>query len=81
MKNLLWKLLEKFDNNWGYSTPIQKRFKIGDKCKIRFCYEDHPVKAGDVVTIIETGRHDYLVQNSEGQKFIVFQFELYDKAL
>ncbi len=81
MKNLLWKLLEKFDNNWGYSTPIQKRFKIGDKCKIRFCYEDHPVKAGDVVTIIETGRHDYLVQNSEGQKFIVFQFELYDYSI
>lgn len=34
MKALLWKLLERLDNNHGYSTPLQKRFKVGDRCRI-----------------------------------------------
>jgi hypothetical protein len=76
MKNLLWKLLEMVDNNWGYTTPIQQRFKVGDKCKIHFCYENTGFTPGETVTIIETGRHDYLVENESGIKSCVYQFEL-----
>jgi len=31
---------------------------------------------GEIVFIIETGRHDYLVQNEDGVKGVVYQFEL-----
>jgi len=77
MKKLLWKLLKLVDNNWGYSTPIQQRFKIGDKCRIHFCYtENTGFISGETVTIIETGRHDYLVRNESGNQSCVYQFEL-----
>lgn len=76
MKNLLWKLLEIVDNNWGYTTPIQQRFKVGDKCKIHFCYENTGFTPGETVTIIETGRHDYLVRSESGIQRCVYQFEL-----
>lgn len=77
MKKLLWKLLKLVDNNWGYSTPIQQRFKIGEKCRIHFCYtENTGFTPGETVTIIETGRHDYLVRNESGNQSCVYQFEL-----
>jgi len=77
MKKILWKLLEWSDNNWGYSTPLQKRFKIGDKCRIsqhKTAY--NPFDVSEEVVIIETGRHDYLVKNNNLETAIVYQFEL-----
>ena len=77
MKQWLGKLLKVGDNHWGYSTPIQQRFKVGDKCRIHFCYtENTGFKPGEIVTIIETGRHDYLVRNESGNQSCVYQFEL-----
>ena len=79
MKKILWKLLELFDGNWGYDTPLQKRFNVGDKCRISKNKTNHnPFKVGEEVVIIETGRYDYLVENETG-KAIVYQFELHNK--
>jgi hypothetical protein len=79
MKKLLWKLLELVDNNWGYTTPLQKRFNVGDKCKISsFKTKYTPLEINDVVTIVETGRHDYLVTRADGITVAVFQFEIYN---
>lgn len=65
------------DNNWGYSTPLQKRFIINDKCRISNLKTQYtPLEIGDEVTIIETGRHDYLVRRADGIMVVVFQFEL-----
>jgi hypothetical protein len=77
MKKLLWKLLEMVDNNHGYSTPLQKRFEIGEGLRISSdkC-NDTPYITGEFIVILETGRHDYLVKNSEGVKHCVYQFEL-----
>jgi hypothetical protein len=76
MKKILWKLLERFDDNWGYTTPLQKRFEIGKKCFISaFKTNGTKFEIGEEVTVIETGRHDYLVENENG-KAIVYQFEL-----
>lgn len=77
MKKILWKLLEWCDNNWGYSTPLQKRFESGQLCKI----SDHKrpttkFEVGEVVFIVETGRHDYLIRNGMGEQAIVYQYEL-----
>jgi len=77
MEKILWKLLEMIDNNHGYSTPLQKRFKIGENVRISLNkHNDTPYITGEIVTIIETGRHDYLVKNSKGVKCCVYQFEL-----
>lgn len=77
MKKILWKLLEMLDNNHGYSTPLQKRFKCGDECVItRFKLKTTIFQVGDNVKILETGRHDYLVVRNDGLKAIVYQFEL-----
>jgi hypothetical protein len=77
MKKLLWKLLEMIDDNHGYSTPLQKRFEIGDKVRISLNKEDSTTYiTGETVTIIETGRHDYLVRNSKGVQHCVYQYEL-----
>lgn len=77
MKKILWKLLKIVDNNWGYTTPLQERFNIGDKCKISGNKTNNiKFKFGEEVTIIETGRHDYLVENDKGIKDVVYQFEL-----
>ena len=77
MKRILWKLLKIVDNNWGYTTPIQERFKIGDECKIsRNKTKDIKFEIGEVVHVIETGRHDYLVCNNSGVRDVVYQFEL-----
>jgi hypothetical protein len=77
MKKILWKLLEMFDSNWGYTTPLQKRFKHGDKCKISHNKtQQTKFDVGEIVFIIETGRHDYLVKNDKGVKGVVYQFEL-----
>jgi hypothetical protein len=77
MKKILWKLLEMVDSNWGYTTPLQKRFQHGDKCKISHLKTtETKFNVGEIVFIIETGRHDYLVQNEDGVKGVVYQFEL-----
>ena len=78
MKKLLWKLLELVDNNWGYTTPIQKRFKIGDLVKISsHKTADAKFEIGSVAKILETGRHDYLIEQN-GIKAVVYQFEIYN---
>jgi len=77
MKKILWKLLEKFDNNHGYTTPLQKRFKVGDRCKISsFKMKETQFAIGDFVDIIEIGRQDYLIVNNRDEKTVVYQFEL-----
>ena len=38
--------------------------------------KDTKFDVGEIVHIIETGRHDYLVQNNKGVKGVVYQFEL-----
>ncbi len=76
MKNILWKLLEWLDDNHGYSTPIQKRFKVGDKVKVSIFKVNAGLLVGIWVWVLETGRHDYLVEDFNGKKFIVYQFEL-----
>ncbi len=78
MKKFLWKLLKFIDNNHGYTTPIQERFNIGDKCKIshHINTDEIPFKIGEEVVILETGRHDYLVADSNGKKACLYQFEL-----
>lgn len=81
MKKILWFLLELFDNNHGFSTPIQKRFKVGDICQISDDYKWYdfsPFKPGEKVRIIETARHDYFIESIENskKKEIVYQFEL-----
>ena len=77
MKKLLWKLIELLDNNWGYSTSLQKRFSVGDVVKISIHRKRGTVfSVSEKVKILETGRHDYLVSNEKGIKAIVYQFEL-----
>lgn len=77
MKKFLWFLLHAVDSNWGYTTPIQERFEIGHSVVISpFKLEHTSYVVGTKVTIIETGRHDYLVEDINGVKCIVYQFEL-----
>lgn len=77
MKKILWGLLEIFDDNWGYYTPLQKRFNVNDKCRISSLKTKYvPLEIGDLVTVIETGRQDYLVRREDGITVVVFQFEL-----
>ncbi len=74
MKRLLWILLNLVDNNWGYTTPLQKRFKVGDKVKISI---HSKLIAHTPATIIEFGRHDYLIKDDNNKLHVVYQFELY----
>jgi hypothetical protein len=74
MKKILWFLLSKVDDNWGYSTPLQKRFKVGDRVKISI---HSKLIAHTPATIIQFGRHDYLIEDDNLKKHIVYQFELY----
>jgi len=74
MKKILWFLINIVDNNWGYSTPLQKRFKVGDKVKISI---HSKLIAHTPATIIQFGRHDYLIEDDNLKKHIVYQFELY----
>jgi len=77
MKNILWFLISLFDSNWGYDTPLQKRFKVGDKCKIsHYKTKDNTFEVGEEVTIVENGRNDYLIKNRNGKMIVVYQFEL-----
>lgn len=77
MKNLLYFIINLLDNNRGYETQTQKRFKKGDIAKItRLKEENNPFFVGTDVTILETGRHDYLVKGYNGEKTIVYQYEL-----
>jgi len=77
MKKLLWFLLSKVDNNWGYSTPLQKRFKVGDRVKISTHSRLIELIPHTQATIIETGRYDYLIEDDNLVKHVVYQFELY----
>lgn len=74
IKNLLYFIIECLDSNNGYSTSVQKRFKVGEKVKIS---THSGLIAHTPATIIETGRYDYLIEDDNGEKHIVFQFELY----
>jgi hypothetical protein len=77
MKKILWKLLKLIDSNHGYSTPVQERFKIGEERKISsFKTNEIKFQIGEMVKIVETGRHDYLVENQNGIKDVVYHFEL-----
>lgn len=77
MKTIFWKLLKLFDSNYGYITPLQKRFKIGDECKISHNKTiDTKFEIGEIVYIIENARYDYLIQNNNGMREVVYQFEL-----
>lgn len=77
MKKILWRLLEIVDNNWGYTTPLQRRFKIGDTIKISHNKTiETKFKIGSVAKIVETGRHDYLIEQNGIMK-VVYQFEIY----
>jgi hypothetical protein len=74
MKKILLFLLNIVDSNLGYSTPLQKRFKIGDRVKISI---HSKLIAHTPATIIELRRHDYLIEDDNLEKHIVYQFELY----
>jgi hypothetical protein len=77
MKKIIWKLLELIDDNHGYTTPLQKRFTIGEEVKVSHCVlPKTPLIIGETVTIIENGRHDYLVKTSRDKQYCVYQFEL-----
>ena len=76
MKKLLWKLLEMIDTNHGYSTPLQKRFEIGDVVRLTdFKLSSTLFEIGSYANILETGRHDYLIVQN-GVKQVVYQFEI-----
>jgi hypothetical protein len=69
-------LLTDIDKNHGYTTPFQDRYKKGDKCIItKEKLGDNIFPIGTEVTILETGRHDYLVE-SKDKRMCVYQFEL-----
>jgi len=75
-----FKLTVNLVNNDGYETQKQKRFKPNDIVVITTLRKDEtPYKVGEIVTILENGRHDYLVINNNGLKSIVYQFELKNK--
>jgi hypothetical protein len=74
VKKILWTLLKMFDNNWGYSTPLQFRFKVGDRVKIS-THSD--LIYNTPATVIEFGRYDYLIEDDNGERHIVYQFEIY----
>lgn len=76
MVKILWFFTRLFDNNHGYSTVIQKRYKVGDVCRIsKHKTNDVHLNVGDPVVIVENGRHDYLIETKDG-RFVVYQFEL-----
>jgi hypothetical protein len=77
MKKILWFLLSKVDDNYGYSTPLQKRFKVGDRVKISNILVHSELTPNTPATIIETKRYDYLIEDDNLKKHIVYQFELY----
>jgi len=74
MKNILWFLLNLVDNNRGYTTPLQKRFKIGDRVRISY---HSKLTTHTPATIVELGRHDYLIKDDNGEMHVVYEFELY----
>ncbi len=75
IKNIIWYLLSKIDNNLGYNTPLQKRFKVGDRVKIS---THSKLIAHTPATIIECERCDYLIEDDNLQKHIVYQHEIYN---
>lgn len=79
MVRFLYFLISLLDDNWGYTTSIQKRFKVGDEVVIVYS-SPTPVKSdlpvGCLCKIVETGRHDYLVEDQDGNMQVVLQFEV-----
>ena len=71
-----WNIIEFFINNHGYETQVQRRYKKGDKCMItKLKNENIRYEVGDIVTIIESARYDYLIGGKKGND-IVYQFEI-----
>lgn len=70
-------------SQWGYSTPKQYRYAKGDEVILT---SDHISARHDnftleqykdcTWTVLETGRHDYLLQNEDGVNIIVLQSEI-----
>lgn len=80
IKKLLWWLLAKLEGNHGYSTPIQKRFNVGDVVKINKAFALEATRkfiGGGEIVVEEIGRHDYLIKNDMGERLVDYQFELY----
>lgn len=78
-KKLVYWLLG-LTSNYGYATNRQKRYKVSDEVYIgKHKKHDTPYPTGEIVTIVETCRYDYLVINSNGVRWLVYQFELEDK--
>lgn len=77
ISKILNKLFGKIDSNWGYSTPSDVRFDVGDICAItEHKTNGNPFEIGEIVYILETGRHDYLVENINGVKHVIYQYEI-----
>jgi len=77
MLKILWNLINKFDNNLGYSTPLQKRYSKGDFARIsNYKLSETKISTNEVVMIVETKRHDYLIKDGNNTLHIVYQFEL-----
>ena len=81
--NIIWYIIELFSKQRGYSTQVQRRFKNGQRVIINnfvSSYHKANLNIGDEVKIIESARHDYLIVNEDGEKAIVYQFELREKT-
>lgn len=65
------------DDNDGFYTPKQIRFKLGDKVKItQHKTEANKFEVGQELIVVETARYDYLVSDENGKLGIVYQFEI-----
>jgi hypothetical protein len=69
-------------SQWGYSTPKQYRYAVGDEVILSDPHNgpepmyNNYVYKGTTWTVLETGRHDYLLQNEDGINIIVKQYEI-----
>jgi len=73
---MIWTILKLFISNHGYSTPIQERFKVDEYVlPSPFCITEKIKGLGPLV-VLETGRHDYLIQDINLNQHIVYQFEI-----
>ncbi len=55
-KHFIWK----GKDEWGYASPRQKRYKVGDTVKLIYNTDTTLYK------ILETGRYDYLICKADG---------------
>lgn len=68
-------------SQWGYSTPKQYRYAIGDEVILSNPVDEPSPMSnfhykGTTWAVLETGRHDYLLQNEDGINIIVKQYEI-----